>query len=414
MSATRNVLFFAFILLDLDVITSYELCECGTTWDCSYLKKTVIVESELCNEATNWKLQGNKLRRLPLTYTYRNYEHLDVSDNELGLGVMDGNSNPFSSVNSLDISKNFISDLSSLSAKYECRLSHLIASNNLISELTDIRKCVTLKTIVLENNEITFLPNGAFNVTNWRNTLDSINIAGNPIISISPTAFSGLNALKHLNISNTEISVLPSNVFENLRTLETLFLNNNLLSELKENVFRGRALLKILLLNGNKLTKLPTNLFQGLVRLQYINLEKNNLLSIPEEIFDDQEYLESLNLDNNLLAELPSRIFARVHSLKELSVRNNKLKAIPSFCGLPLRSVLFNKNMISALEENAVRSLLRIGFEFGDLRENPVKIESTDWIKERSDMKMSWSIQNVCGRVLFANVRGGTIEFCIS
>ncbi len=201
-----------------------------------------------------------------------------------------------------------------------------------------------------------------------------LDLSGNPLHTISPSAFSSMNQLETLYLSETRH-----------------------LASVAEGTFSALGNLRHLRLSGNKLERVSSELLAPLQALESLELQRNALAHLPADAFRTLARLRVLNLDSNLLDALPPQLFARLHSLQHLSARDNRLAAVPSLrlCAGPLRTALFAGNAIAAADEGAVRALWRPGFQLGDLRGNPLTSQAWQWASNASDVTVSTDAESI-------------------
>lgn len=105
---------------------------------------------------------------------------------------------------------------------------------------------VNLKTLALNNNQITFLNNMRFNA---------------------------LPMLTELNLKNNGLLVLSPSALKDLKELQILNLENNKLQNLTRQHFEKNILLKEIYLSGNRLMGLSNDIFDGLYYLEHVKAD---------------------------------------------------------------------------------------------------------------------------------------------
>ena len=122
----------------------------------------------------------------------------------------------------------------------------------------------------------------------------------------------GLTALKTLNLDHNELTALPDDVFAGLTALKVLYLNDNRLTALPDDVFDGLTALEFLYLGKNKqLTELPVGVFAGLTSLKLLYLDNNGLTTLPDGVFEGLISLQVLRLQGNPVASFAPTADAR-------------------------------------------------------------------------------------------------------
>jgi len=133
-----------------------------------------------------------------------------------------------------------------------------------------------LKTLNLNDNELTELPKEIGNLTN----LETLNLNDNELTEL-PKEIGNLTNLENLELTRNELTELPKEI-GNLTKLMRLFLSGNKLTNLPKEIGNLTNLV-ILWLRGNKLTDLPKEI-GNLPKLKFIFAEQNNIKKLPEEL----------------------------------------------------------------------------------------------------------------------------------
>ncbi|KAM4587618.1 extracellular matrix protein 2 isoform 2-T4 [Odontesthes bonariensis] len=177
-----------------------------------------------------------------------------------------------------------------------------------------------LKSLSLEGNSISSIPEGAFNgIPN----LEWINLKKNKLESaaIDPKAFKGLKMLRRLYLDGNLLEVVPSDLPP---TLQELKISENKLKVIDENSFQGLSSLVILELEGNLLSEgnVDPLAFAPLTQLSYLRLGRNHFRTVPQGL---PESVLELYLENNLIEEISETVFNQTTNLNVVSLRHNKL-----------------------------------------------------------------------------------------
>ena len=149
--------------------------------------------------------------------------------------------------------------------------------------------------------------------------------------------------LKSLKLENKNLTSLPESIinFDGLRNLE---LSNNNLTEIPEFIFEIESLRKIDFSN-NLITTIPT-LINELNNLRILRLSINSIDSFPIEI-SEMTKLREINLSYNQLSSIPEEI-DKLTNLRSLFLNDNYIINIPnSICNLHCEcSINLNHNML--------------------------------------------------------------------
>ncbi|KAM4613150.1 extracellular matrix protein 2 isoform 3-T5 [Polymixia lowei] len=178
-----------------------------------------------------------------------------------------------------------------------------------------------LKSLSLEGNSISSLPEEAFNgIPN----LEWINLGKNKLTSasIAAKAFRGLRFLRRLYLDGNLLDVVPSDLPS---TLQELKINDNRLTSIREDSFRDLNSLMILELEGNLLSEgnMDPLAFSPLSQLSYLRLGRNHFRTVPQGL---PSTLLELYLENNLIEEISDAVFNQTISLNVVSLRHNRLE----------------------------------------------------------------------------------------
>ena len=198
--------------------------------------------------------------------------------------------------------------------------------------------------LILENNELTRVPPGAFaglTGVNW------LFLNGNRLTDLPPNLFSDLSRMTFLNLENNRLSAVANGLFAGLSGMPTLSLSFNRLTSVPTAAFQDLAGLQRLNLAGNQIGDLVRGGFSSVPRLTRLVLEGNplgtleasDLLGVPDleelylrsvdlaelapEVFSDTERLEVLDLRYNRLDELPAGAFSGLTGMKKLQLAGN-------------------------------------------------------------------------------------------
>ncbi|KAG7321619.1 hypothetical protein KOW79_014477 [Hemibagrus wyckioides] len=207
--------------------------------------------------------------------------------------------------------------------------SHLDLSHNSISYVTDSMLSgpgyTTLVSLDLSKNLISIVSSKAFNKLRYLETLD---LSQNVLENLSDGCFSGL-PLAEVDLSDNKFREFDLNVFttRGQETPISVDLSNNLLSTVSSNPHLHAPYIKSLLLAGNQLRTVPR--LAG-IPLQYLSLDGNLIHSIDEGAFEELTDLVYLSLSGlPELSVIHPNSFRGLRNLQVLDLSNNvQLKAL--------------------------------------------------------------------------------------
>ncbi|XP_039298772.1 toll-like receptor 13 isoform X2 [Nilaparvata lugens] len=249
----------------------------------------------------------------------------------------------------------------------------------------------SLETLIIEGNELLFLPDFAFYGTP---NLRFLSLAHNKLLSLQSMSLAGLLQLKHLDVSHNNIThlselslppfpklhsadfrenpleiIFPS-TFEIMNATQELYLGSrNTVVDIQPNSFFGLKSLTRLLISNVNLEILERDYLKGLPKLRELKFEGvikqlafDAFLEVPvieklilkncsiEKISMDSFYglynLLSLDLSHNSLNLLPPGVFDQLFSLRELSLNKNNLTELPIgiFSNIPAKMIRLDGN----------------------------------------------------------------------
>ncbi|WP_186649098.1 leucine-rich repeat domain-containing protein [Fluviispira vulneris] len=190
-----------------------------------------------------------------------------------------------------------------------------------ISDLSPITGFVNLRTLNLDNNNISYLPHGIFDKLS---NLNWLILGNNYLRTIPKDAFRNLSNLETIWLMENRISNLPLGTFDHSPNLSWISLYNNELSYLDPELFKNVTNLQSIELSNNNFTFFPLNLshFKELISFE---INDNFIREIPENAFDENTKLVNLGFSGNNIKVLPSGIFSKLPNLVFLNVSGNNL-----------------------------------------------------------------------------------------
>ncbi len=157
-------------------------------------------------------------------------------------------------------------------------------------------------TVVKDNSgTLTKIPSEIFELSN---TLEILNLSGNPKLSSLPSKFPDLVNLKVLFLSDCSFMTFPE-VLSKCPSLEMVAFKNNGMEFISEKALPPN--LRWLILTQNKITSLPTSIGKC-TRLQKCMLAGNQLTSIPDPMRNCRK-LGLLRLSANKLESIPDWLY---------------------------------------------------------------------------------------------------------
>lgn len=178
-------------------------------------------------------------------------------------------------------------------------LAELDLSNNCLSEIPSFNNATTLQSLDLSSNYIQLLSSNALK---GLQNLQNLVLFNNSIKQIETGVFRFVPALQTADFSFNEIHRILKETFEGLQQLSTLFLQNNLIENIS---IEGHDIpsLRTLNLSSNLLSsKIASGMFPD--NVENLDLSYNNISDITEYAFYSYEHLRRLSLKGNKLTTL--------------------------------------------------------------------------------------------------------------
>ncbi|VDN04707.1 unnamed protein product [Thelazia callipaeda] len=201
-------------------------------------------------------------------------------------------------------------------------------------------------------------------IPSWVTTLE---LQGNYIEKISPTAFIGLDNLISLDLSENRIGGFSRLVLTHTPQLETLHLH--FFSLLRKNRLTSIPLgiesltnLRRIDLKANNISQITTIDVSRIVTIDIVDLGRNTIRDFPRlhVLSSSASKVSKLDLSNNIISTLRSDTFVALRSLRVLRLSRNKIENIEkdAFQGLfALRFLDLSRNRISILHALTFSSL---------------------------------------------------------
>ena len=274
------------------------------------------------------------------------------------------------------------------------KLVHLrISSCHMLDISWDMfHKMGALKYLLLENNDLLFLPDFVFystpNLTalslagNRILNLQTVGLAGllhlekldvthnnithlselslppfphleladfryNPIESIFPNTFEVMNSTKELYLGNPNVPLeFLANSFYGLTSLEKLDIRNAKVGALERPMLKGMPELRILKLTDGSVPRILYDAFAEIPKLEKLSLKNCGLKKISMDAFYGLDQLQTLDLSYNKLVFLPPGLFDEQRNLQDLYLGHNNLETVPAgiFDQLPAKMIRLDGN----------------------------------------------------------------------
>ncbi|KAM3921063.1 uncharacterized protein RB166_010493 [Leptodactylus fuscus] len=155
-----------------------------------------------------------------------------------------------------------------------------------------------LHTLILERNQILYLPNNLFSPLTG---LEHLDLSKNSIVYINKYSFQGLQNLKTLILRSCKIADIRLHDFTYLGSLKFLDIQDNSISMIKRKSFYPLKSLETLLLSGNKIHSIQSNSLKKLSSLKRLTLANNAIYKISDATFNSLRTLISLDISRNAL-----------------------------------------------------------------------------------------------------------------
>ncbi|XP_028652353.1 leucine-rich repeats and immunoglobulin-like domains protein 2 [Erpetoichthys calabaricus] len=268
---------------------------------------------------------------------------------------------PYVSLDSLDLSSNFISEVQ-VDSFPRMHLKYLNLSNNRIGLLEP--GCFdnissSLVVLKLNRNRIHILPLKTFKLPQ----LQFLELKRNRIKVVESLTFQGSESLKSLKIQRNGIVKLMDGAFFGLNNMEELELEFNNLTEVSKGWLYGLRMLQVLRVSHNAVSRISPDAWDFCHRLLELDLSSNHLTRLDETTFAGLGTLESLHLGDNALSHLADGVFNSLSNLQILSLKNNEISwaiedSVGVFLGLEkLHTLVLQGNRLKSITKRAFAGL---------------------------------------------------------
>ncbi|XP_050821136.1 transforming growth factor beta activator LRRC32-like isoform X1 [Gopherus flavomarginatus] len=229
-------------------------------------------------------------------------------------------------VKQLDLSDNFIQNLTESCTSKLGQLEHLNMHFNQLATVSEmaLTPLTHLHSLLLAANHLdrNYFTNGrAFGSLKNLKVLDLS--ANNLDSDMAAWYFSSLTSLKKLDLSWNKMTRLPESIFQGTLKLREINLNNNYITEIEEGAFAALLHLKVVNLAMNSLHCISGF---SLTQLQVLNLSYNALEFFVTDERKEHYQLQVLDLSHNKLIYFPE--LPKVHRLTHLNLSDNAMVSL--------------------------------------------------------------------------------------
>lgn len=271
-----------------------------------------------------------------------------------------------SSVTTLDMRRNDLTELRSGSLATLGRVVRLTMSSNRLRSVADgaFEDARHLQMLDLGSNNLTELTAGTFRGTTMLLHLDA---SFNRLERIDG-AFGGMAVLSRLDLSGNRLRKITRNTFRGLTNLRYLLLADNRIESIDRDAFVDLDRMMHLVLKGNPIRQTAWFRFssqqlsyldvseceladipRGLpVTLRYLQLRRNNITALHRDSFSDSPELSILVLDENLISSVEKDTFTSLYRLQQLWLNFNRLANVPH-TPVQLQRLLLESNQVGEL-----------------------------------------------------------------
>lgn len=229
------------------------------------------------------------------------------------------------SLETLDLSYNNFRKIPSEALRLLMSLRSLSLTGNQITSLHDfdfayMRK---LEVLALDKNPISSVSRQSLVGTKLSLLiLDSIRLKD----QLQDLTTDEMKYVKGLSLSHNKIRSIPTEWFRNVKYLRYLNLGNNLIVSISSTAFVGlEEPLRTLELHHNHLTQMPVDAVRRLLNLETLDLSHNRIRRIYRRAFNASAALQSLDLSHNRIHKMSKRAFVGLNSVQKIDLRYNHL-----------------------------------------------------------------------------------------
>jgi hypothetical protein len=225
----------------------------------------------------------------------------------------------FKELEVFDLSANALVDVPVQVLKLRLKKLYL-QDNKLVRLLPDIGRVRSIRTLILNDNKLTELPQSIDSLVN----LEVLEVGYNFLTDLTP-GIGNCIMLKRLVLKGNKLKALPNEIGQ-LKSLEYFDCFANFITEYPARL-TGLPRLNLLNFSNNLLSTLPATLSDN-VQLQTLYLGRNKLSKLPG-CFAHMPALTSLDLSYNKLTAFPPSLLPLAGSLQVLSLSHNRFDELP-------------------------------------------------------------------------------------
>ncbi|KRZ52909.1 Leucine-rich repeat-containing protein 4B, partial [Trichinella nativa] len=182
-----------------------------------------------------------------------------------------------------------------------------------------------------------FLENLTSSMFDGLSRLEVLDLRVNLISTIEPNTFAPMGRLRQLYLAGNYIANVDGDQFAGLAKLHTLDLGWNEFTDIADHAFATLSSLRALHLNNNrKLMLVEADALTGLDKLELLNLSSTRLLTIEPRTLRPCSRLKTLDLSNSDLDLLDADTFRSTDRLEQLYLNKTKLFTLPDGLFEPL------------------------------------------------------------------------------
>ncbi|XP_072314548.1 uncharacterized protein [Eucyclogobius newberryi] len=182
----------------------------------------------------------------------------------------------------------------------------------------------SLQMLILRGNNISVLNDSLLQSCN---NLTHLMLSNNSLTDLTEASIRMLTRLILLQLEENRLSKVPAAI-RNLTTLQYLYLDSNQIKELQCSDLIHFSLLTELSVYDNSISNLNSCVFKTLTNLKCLNIGHNNLLQL-DDVFDGTLHkLERLDVSKNYLGWIHKDTFRNMTSLTRLSLESTRVISI--------------------------------------------------------------------------------------